>query len=196
MNICVYGAASTDISTKYTEVAELLGEAMAKRGHVLVFGGGAGGMMGGCAKGMNKASGEIIGVVPKFFNVDGILFDNCNELIRPDTMRERKQIMEERSDAFIMTPGGIGTFEEFFEILTLKQLGRHSKAIVVLDIDNYYKNITDMLDKAIEDGFMTPKSKSLFHLSTDINEALDFIENYVPDEFNILEMRKIKNQNT
>ena len=193
MNICVYGAASTEIDEKYTSKAEALGEEMARRGHGLVFGGGAGGMMGGCARGVCKAGGSIIGVVPKFFNVDGILFENCRELIRPDTMRERKQIMEDHADAFITTPGGIGTFEEFFEILTLKQLGRHNKAIVVLDIDGYYKSILDMIDKAVCDNFMTDKSKELFHVSTDINEALDYIESYVPHDFNILEMRKIKN---
>lgn len=192
MNICIYGAASADIEKKYTDTAESLGEKMAERGHVLVFGGGAGGMMGGCARGVYKAKGKIIGVVPKFFDVDGILFDNCDELIRPDTMRERKQIMEDRSDAFIMTPGGIGTFEEFFEILTLKQLGRHNKPIVVLNTDNYYQSIFDMLERAVNEAFMTEQSKNLYHISDTVDEALDFIENYVPHEFNILEMRKIK----
>lgn len=192
MNICVYGAASADIDEKYTASAEMLGEKMVKRGHSLVFGGGSGGMMGGCARGVCAAGGTIIGVVPKFFDVDGILFDNCDELIRPDTMRERKQIMEDRSDAFIMTPGGIGTFEEFFEILTLKQLGRHNKPIVVLNINDYFKSIIEMIERAVKEEFMTERSKTLFHISEDIDEALDFIENYVPEEFNILEMRKTR----
>lgn len=163
---------------------------MVGRGHALVFGGGSGGMMGGCARGVCEAKGTIIGVVPKFFDVDGILFDNCDELIRPDTMRERKQIMEDRSEAFIMTPGGIGTFEEFFEILTLKQLGRHNKPIVVLNINDYYKNILDMIDRAVKEEFMTEHSKTLFYVSEDIDDALDYIENYVPEDFNILELRK------
>ena len=192
MNICVYGAASAEIDKKYTDAAKALGEAMAKRGHTLVFGGGAAGMMGGCAEGIYHGGGNIIGVVPKFFNVDGILFDNCNELIRPDTMRERKQIMEEHSEAFIMTPGGIGTFEEFFEILTLKQLGRHNKAIVIFDVDGYYDDIISLLDSAVEKKFMTEGAKELFHYTMDIDEALDYIENYVPKPFNILEMRRIK----
>lgn len=114
MNICVYGAASDEIDKIYTAEAEKLGEKMAKCGHSLVFGGGAGGMMGAAARGIHKNGGNIIGVVPTFFNVDGILFEHCNEMIRTETMRERKQIMEDRADAFIMTPGGIGTFEEFF----------------------------------------------------------------------------------
>lgn len=194
MNICVYGASSAEIDKLYTDAAEYLGEAMAKRGHGLVFGGGASGMMGGCARGVYRAGGNIVGVVPTFFNVDGILYDNCSELIRTETMRERKQIMEDRSDAFIMTPGGIGTYEEFFEILTLKQLGRHNKAIAVFDINDYYKNIIEMIDKAVEDKFMTEEAKSLFYYSTDADSVLDYIENYVPKPFNILKLRRIKQE--
>lgn len=194
MNICVYGASSAEIDKLYTDAAEYLGEAMAKRGHGLVFGGGANGMMGGCARGVYRAGGNIVGVVPTFFNVDGILYNNCSELIRTETMRERKQIMEDRSDAFIMTPGGIGTYEEFFEILTLKQLGRHNKAIAVLDINDYYKNIIEMIDKAVEDKFMTEEAKSLFYYSTDADSVLDYIENYVPKPFNILKLRRIKQE--
>lgn len=192
MNICVYGAASAEIDKKYTDAAEALGEKMAKRGHTLVFGGGACGMMGGCASGMYREGGNIVGVVPNFFDVDGILFEHCGEMIRPDTMRERKQIMEDRAEAFIMTPGGIGTYEEFFEILTLKQLGRHNKAIVVYDIDGYYENIIAMIDKAVSEGFMTEASKELFFYTSDADAALDYIENYVPKSFNILKMRSIK----
>ena len=90
---------------------------MADRGHNLVYGAGGQGLMGAVARGVHEKNGNIVGVVPSFFNVDGVLFGDCNELIFTETMRERKQIMEDRSDAFIMTPGGIGTFEEFFEIL-------------------------------------------------------------------------------
>ena len=149
-------------------------------------------MMGALARGVHRHGGKIIGVVPTFFNVDGILFDNCTELIRTETMRERKQTMEDLSDAFIMTPGGIGTFEEFFEILTLKQLGRHEKAIVNYDINGYFDPIINMLDKAIEQKFMTSASKELFYSTTDLNDALNYIENYNPKPFNLLEMRKIE----
>lgn len=191
MNICVYGASSSEIDKSYIDVVELLGEEMAKRGHTLVFGGGSGGMMGAVARGIDKVGGKIVGVVPTFFNVDGILYENCDEMIRPHTMRERKQIMEDRSDAFIMTPGGIGTFEEFFEILTLKQLGRHEKAIVILDVKGYYDDIIAMMETAIEHKFMTPAMRNLFYTTTDVNDALEYIENYVPKKFNILELKHI-----
>ena len=192
MNICIYGASSAEIDKTYIDSVENLGEILAKRGHNLVFGAGANGMMGAAARGVYRAGGKIIGVVPTFFNVDGVLFDNCDELIRTETMRERKQIMEDRSQAFIMTPGGIGTFEEFFEILTLKQLGRHEKAIVVFDVIGYYDSIIKMLDIAIEQKFMTAESKKLFHISKDAEDALDYIESYIPEKFNILEIRNVK----
>lgn len=194
MNICVYGASSADIDKSFTDAAERLGALIAKRGHGLVFGGGAAGMMGGAARGAYREGGKIIGVIPTFFNVDGILFDECDEMIRTETMRERKQIMEDRSDAFIMTPGGIGTFEEFFEILTLKQLGRHEKAIVVFNVNGYYENMNAMLDEAVKGGFMTPKCKQLFYTASNETDAIDYIENYKAEKFNILELRNIKEE--
>ena len=123
MVICVYGASSDTIHPDFLKAGEALGAAMARRGHSLVFGGGGHGLMGAVARGVASGGGSITGVAPRFFNVDGVLFDGCTEFVYTDTMRERKAIMEERADAFLMTPGGIGTFEEFFEILTLRQLG-------------------------------------------------------------------------
>ena len=137
MHICVYGAASPTIDRRFTEQGEALGRAIAERGHTLVFGGGALGLMGATANGVREKNGQLIGVVPRFFEHDAAetLCDCCTEYIATDTMRERKQIMEERADAFVITPGGIGTWEEFLEILTLRQLCRHNKPIAVFNID-------------------------------------------------------------
>ena len=150
MKICVFGASSSLIDDIYIEKGEELGEMMVKRGHSLIFGGGSEGVMGAVVRGVHRMGGEMIGVAPTFFNVDGILFDECTEMIRPETMRERKFIMEEKADSFIVAPGGIGTFEEFFEVLTLKQLGRHEKAIVVLNTNSYYDKMLDMIDFTTE----------------------------------------------
>ncbi len=192
MNICVYGAASASLDEKYILKTEELGRKMARRGHDLVFGAGANGLMGAVVRGVYEQGGEIIGVVPRFFNVDGVLFENCNQLIRTDTMRERKQIMEDKSDAFIVTPGGIGTFEEFFEILTLKQLGRHTKAIAILNINGYYDGMAEMLEHAIREKFICNELKNLYKIFEDVDELLDYIENYEPKEFSILEVKDIK----
>ena len=94
MNICVYGASSATIAKSYIDAGEILGEEMAKRNFGLVFGGGANGLMGAVARGVHRFGGKIIGIAPEFFNVDGILFENCTEFIYPQNMRERKQKME------------------------------------------------------------------------------------------------------
>ena len=182
MNICVYGASSPDIAPAFLEAGRVLGLAMAKRGYGLVFGAGDSGMMGAVARGVTAGQGKVIGIVPSFFNVDGILYDHCDELIRTETMRQRKALMEERSEAFIMTPGGIGTFEEFFEILTLKQLGRHAKPIVVYNTDGYYDPMLAMMQKAIEAEFVTATVGDLYFVTADPDEALDYLEHYVPVE--------------
>ena len=114
MKFCVYGASSDAIDSSYIEAGEKLGEGLALRGHGVVFGGGAAGMMGAVARGVYSGGGELIGVAPTFFNVDGVLYEHCTDFVYTETMCERKQIMEEYSDGFIVTPGGIGTYDEFF----------------------------------------------------------------------------------
>lgn len=104
MKLCIYGAASNNIDKSYIDSGEALGQALAENGHSIVYGGGKNGMMGAVARGVAALNGEIIGVAPSFFLVDGVLFEDCTEFIYTETMRERKQIMEEKSDAFIVTP--------------------------------------------------------------------------------------------
>ncbi|MBR5154878.1 MAG: TIGR00730 family Rossman fold protein [Clostridia bacterium] len=195
MNICVYGASSDAIDKEYIKAGELLGEELARRGHTLVFGGGTAGLMGATARGAAKMGGKIIGVAPLFFNADGILYEGCTELIRTTTMRERKQILEDLSDAFIMSPGGIGTYEEFFEILTLKQLYRHNKAIAVLNTKGYYTPLDNLLKETAKDGFMRDESLKLYEVFEGIPEILDYIEKYVPEEFDVEDMKHIGQAN-
>ena len=178
MKICVYGAASYEIDESFIIHGEMLGKAMGKRGHSLVFGGGASGLMGAVARGIKDENGYIVGISPNFFNVDGILYDKCDELIFTDTMRERKQLMEEMSDAFIVTPGGIGTFEEFFEILTLRSLDRHKKPIAILNSNGYYDHLVEFLQNGVEKKFLKEENLDLFFVSNDVERILDYIENF------------------
>ena len=173
MNICVYGASSNKIDKKYIAAGEELGRLLAAAGHTLVFGGGDNGLMGAAARGVAEKGGKIIGVAPHFFKTDGILFPHCTELIRTETMRERKEKMEQLSDAFIMAPGGIGTFEEFFEILTLRQLGRHNKPIGILNVRGYYDPMQAMMDRAIAEGFLSKTCLQLYTISTSPVALLD-----------------------
>ena len=176
MNVCVYGAANDTIDARYLAEGEQLGRLLAAQGHGLVFGAGATGMMGAVASGVRQGGGSMLGIAPKFFDRPGVLYEQCNELIYTDTMRERKQLMEDKSDAFVMTPGGIGTFEEFFEILTLRQLGRHEKGIAVLNTKGYYEPLRQMLEQAIEQGFLRPECRELCAFFDDPGQLLDYLE--------------------
>ena len=191
MKICVYGAASSEISEEFIKTGEELGRKMVENGHSLVFGGGRNGMMGAVARGVAEKGGQILGISPKFFeqNNSEISFLNCTEFIHTETMRERKKLLDENSDAFIISPGGIGTFDEFFEILTLKQLGRHNKAIVILNIDGYFDNMLKMMQVSIEKRFITTDCVELFKVTNTIEETLDYIENYDPTE---IDLNKVK----
>lgn len=191
MKICVYGASSNAIDKSFIEVVERLGKMLVERGHSLVYGAGAQGLMGAVARGVHSMNGEILGVSPRFFDVDGVLFEHCTELIYTDTMRQRKQIMEDSADCFIMVPGGIGTFEEFFEILTLKQLGQHKKPIAVFNINGYYKEMNDMIEKAIEQKFMKEKCRTLFELFDKMEDIFEYLENYTDDYSSVLDMKNI-----
>ena len=191
MNICVYGASSNIIDKVYIEATEELGEKLAKRGHGLVFGAGAEGVMGASARGVERGGGKIIGIAPGFFNVDGMIFENCTELIRPDTMRERKKMLEEMSDAFIMAPGGIGTFDEFFEIITLKQLSRHTKAIAIFNVNNYFDDLLAMMEKGIKEDFIKEECRELYRVFENSDEMLDYLENYKAFDMDILNFKNI-----
>lgn len=192
MNICVYGAASDSIGAIYKNTGEQLGEEMARRGHALIFGGGAAGMMGAAARGMSRGGGHITGIAPSFFNVDGVLFPECDEYIFTETMRERKQKLESMSDGFVISPGGVGTFDEFFEILTLRQLNRHQKPIAILNTEGYYEYMLAMMQNAVDQHFMTPLNFDLFYVSDRVGDVLDYLENPGDAFHGISELRDLK----
>lgn len=178
MNICVFGAASDRIDKAYIDSAFRAGELIALRGHSLVYGAGGTGLMGAAARGTRAHGGYVYGVIPSFFNDIGteIVFPDCSELKYTETMRERKAEMEERADAFLVLPGGIGTFEEFFEILTLKQLGRHEKPIAVFNSEGYYDSLSDMMDQAVIKKFVPEYTKDIYKVSDSLEELFDYME--------------------
>ena len=192
MRICIYGAASNDIRESYITETEKVGALLAHHGHILVFGGGASGLMGAAARGFHSKGAEIIGVAPSFFNVDGVLFPHCTEMIYTETMRERKETMENLSDAFLVAPGGIGTLEEFFEVLTLKQLGRHNKPIAVLNAEGYYTPMLDLLRHTAREGFMREVNLSLVRECHTAEEVLTYFETYADPAPDVLFYRGVK----
>lgn len=192
MKICIYGASSNAIDKSFLDAGENLGKTIAQNNHSVVFGGGAAGLMGAVARGAHSANGEIIGICPSFFNVDGALFTDCTEMIYTETMRERKKLLEEMSDAFIITPGGIGTFDEFFEIYTLRQLGVHKKPIVIFNTNGYYDSLVDMLNNAIDKSFMPNTNMDLLFISDSADEIMGHIEAYNPANYSAAEFKFIK----
>ena len=191
MKITVYGAASDKIHENFKKSAKALGREMSKRGHALVFGAGDNGMMGAVARGVSEYNGEIIGIAPTFFNVDGVLYEKCTKLIGTETMRERKRLLEDEADAFVITPGGVGTFDEFFEILTLKQLQQHNKAIAIFNIDGYFDDILKMMEKGADTEFISDMTLELYQVFSDVSEMLDYLENYVPKDEDVNRLRNL-----
>lgn len=174
--ICLYGAASSNISDRFLHEGERLGEEIGKRGHSLVYGGGATGMMGACARGVYSTGGDLTGVVPEFMSEYELLNKEHGRLIMTKTMRERKKIMEEMADAFIICPGGVGTMDEFFQILALISLDRKTAPIILYNIDGYYDDLIRFIDGAVKKGFIRQKVKNLFRVCDNPEEAIDNIE--------------------
>ncbi len=191
MKICIFGAASNLIDPKYIAEVEKLGEFLAEKGHSLVYGAGANGLMGAAARGFKRKGGEIYGVIPHFFREENVecIYTECTELIYTETMAQRKAKMEDLADAFIIVPGGIGTFEEFYEVLTLKQLGRHTKPIALYDIDGYYDKLEEFMDYSMNEGFINKVCKEIYACPTTPEGVLDYIENDVPIKRSVRDLK-------
>ena len=183
MKICIFGAASAHIDSIYIKAVEELGKKLAKQGHTLVFGAGATGLMGAAARGFTAGGGEIIGVIPEFFRDEAVeqIYPECTRLIYTKTMSERKKTMEDEADAFIIVPGGIGTFEEFFEVLTLKQLGRHDKAIAIYNLESYYDELERFMRTSVERKFINYNCSKMYSYFYTDDKLVEYLENYKGD---------------
>lgn len=181
--ICVYSSSSCTIDKIYFDAAAELGREIALRGDIFLFGGGLIGLMGASAKAVHQHGGKVIGVIPEALNVKGVVYENCDELIETPGMRERKAIMDSRSDAFIAMPGGYGTLEEILEIITLKQLKYHNKPIAILNINGFYHKLLEQFELVIEQQFAKPECRKLYFVTDSIPEALEYIDTYQPVVF-------------
>lgn len=179
MNITLYGAASNNIDRVYFDKVEELGYEMAKRGHVMVFGAGSTGLMGAAARGVTRGCGKVVGVTPHFMHDLEPVYSHCTELINTDTMAERKDVMESRADAFVIVPGGIGTFDEFFQILTLKVLGRHNKPIILFNICGFFDNLISVIGTDMFKGFISKSVVGGFVSCETIDSVFETLENSV-----------------
>lgn len=181
MKICVFAASSDSLAEVFYKEAFELGKKLAERDHTLIYGGGASGLMGACARGVKAGGGRVIGIAPGFFDLPGILFSEADEMIITETMAERKSRMRELAEAFITLPGGIGSFEEFFETLTLKQVGETGCAIGMLNVEGCYDKLVETIGKSVADGFTPAETLDLFAVFEDSDKLLDYLENYRPE---------------
>ncbi|MFZ5946281.1 MAG: TIGR00730 family Rossman fold protein [Bacillota bacterium] len=181
--LCVYSSSSCIVDKKYFLAAKELGTQMAQKGFGLIFGGGMVGLMGETAKAVHSHGGQVVGVIPEVLNQKGIVYDKSDELIVTTDLRERKSIMDNRAHGFIALPGGFGTLEELLEIITLKQLRYHNKPIVILNTNNFYDGLIEVFENIINQDFAKVESRDLYHVAKNIENALDYIENYIPQEW-------------
>lgn len=176
IGVAVYGGASNDVASSYLQAARKIGSGLAERGWRLVNGAGDTGMMGAATRGAHELGGDTVGIAPFFFRQPGVLYDNGNDTIYTRTMRERKAFMESLSNAFITTPGGIGTLEEFYEILTLKQLGQLDAPLVLLNLNGYYDLLLKAMDKMTEEGFIHESTLDLFQVCNTVEETFAYLD--------------------
>ena len=176
--IAVFCGASSGSDTIYTSQARELGKVLAHSNIELVYGAAKIGVMGAVAEGALAAGGKAIGVIPHFLRSKEVAHEELTELILVDTMHERKAKMNELSDAVIALPGGFGTLEELFEMLTWAQLGLHRKPIGLLNTNGYYNDLITMIDSMVAKGFLNEMNRGMLLVSDDINELLVLLQNY------------------
>jgi uncharacterized protein (TIGR00730 family) len=170
--ICVFCGASPGARPIFVEVAAELGTALAEAGLAVVFGAGGAGMMGAVSDAAIKAGGDVVGVIPKSLMDREYGRSDLTDLRIVATMHDRKALMHQLSQAFVTLPGGLGTFEEFFEILTWAQLGLHDKPVILLNVDGYYDPLVSLLDHSVEQGFMSAADRRLVTVVQTVPEVL------------------------
>jgi cytokinin riboside 5'-monophosphate phosphoribohydrolase len=180
-NVTVYCSSSKSLSPRYYDAGASLGRAIAREHWNLIYGGNAIGLMKTVADAARSGGGKVIGITPQIFVDEGCHDQLCEELVITQTMRERKSLLEERGDAFIALPGGIGTMEELLEIIAGKALKYHNKPIVLLNIDGYWNPLLGMFSDAVEHGFAKSKHLSLYHVAPNVEDAIEHLLNHTPE---------------
>jgi hypothetical protein len=172
-SVCVYCASSSRGPDSHKTAAGALGRLLAENNIRLVFGGGHVGLMGVVADAALAAGGEVTGVIPRFLRDLELAHDGCDEMIVTESMHSRKEKMAELSDGFVILPGGLGTLDEAFEIITWRQLGLHDKPIVFVDMDGYWQPLRALIDRIAENNYMRPNDDApLFTMVDRIEDVL------------------------
>ena len=186
--VTVYCSSSSKVAKPFVEATAALGRAIAQNRWKLVYGGNAVGLMGVLAEGCRAAGGKVVGVTPQLFIDKNVHDARCDELVVTNTMRDRKAILEERGDAFVALPGGLGTFEEFFEIVCGRQLGYHAKPIVLLNVDGYYNPLLAMIEHGLESNFIRPRARELFYVARTVSDAVEHLHHSRPPAVKVTDL--------
>jgi len=176
--IAVFCGSSSGTEVIYREKAALLGRTLAESGTGIVYGGGRVGLMGVLADAALGAGGEVIGIIPGFLQIAEVAHQGLTEMIRVESMHERKALIMERSDGAVAMPGGYGTLDELFETLTWGQLGLHSKPAALYNINGYFDPLLLAVDRMVDAGFLKEENRSQLIVSDEISELLGAMESY------------------
>ncbi len=189
-SVCVYCGASSRVADVHKEAAHALGDGLARRGIRMVYGGGRVGLMGIAADAAIAAGGEVVGIIPEHIQSAEVEHTGLTELHVVDSMHTRKRMMVERSDAFVILPGGLGTLDEAFEILTWKQLQLHDKPIVIADVDGYWRPLLGLIDHMVAQGFARIDRSTLYRVADQIDGVFQALE-AMPDAAQPVQPRKL-----
>jgi uncharacterized protein (TIGR00730 family) len=181
-NICVFAGSSVGKRESYSKAAKDLAQAIIENGHRIVYGGGSNGLMGILGDVATEMGGHVTGIITEQLNAVEVGHKRLSELVIVKTMHDRKRIMAERSDSVICLPGGVGTWEEFFESLTWNQLGLQSKPIVLLNIEDYYSTLAEFVEHSVLEGFLPRSTADELIFVDSIPAAIEHIENYIPKD--------------
>jgi len=175
-SVCVYCGASSQVADIHKQAAHALGDGLARRGIRLVYGGGRVGLMGIAADAALAAGGEVIGIIPEHIQSAEVEHTGLTELHVVDSMHTRKRMMVAKSDAFVVLPGGLGTLDEAFEILTWKQLQLHDKPIVIVDVDGYWRPLLGLVDHMVAQGFARIDRSRLYSVADHVDGVFEALE--------------------
>ncbi len=175
-SITLYCSSSRSLDPHFAVAAREAGRLLARRGITLVYGGGGLGLMGEAARACHEAGGRVEGIITRKFVDLEQAWDGCDELVVVETMRERKRLLIERGDAFLVLPGGMGTFEEFFETLVGRQIGDHEKPIAVLDDHGYYLPLQSLIAHSIREKFVREAVREIVHFGEHLEPLVDWLE--------------------
>jgi uncharacterized protein (TIGR00730 family) len=178
--ICVYCSSSSRLPEVYVQAARDLAAEMTASGYDLVYGGADVGLMGLVASEVQRLGGRVLGVIPEKLKNKGLAWEGMDACVVTSDMRDRKRVMDEKSDAVITLPGGFGTLEEVLEMLTLKQLQYHNKPIVLLNIAGFFDNLLALFKRTFAENFARPEYEHLYYVAANARDAVRYIREYVP----------------